>query len=163
MNSAQQQNSFIRRHLVFGWCCVLGFILLGLMLDNFHAFHVGWYMDTNHQTRRLMSTLAHAHGTLLGGLHIAFAGTLFIVGESSTRHLRLASSSLLSVSLIMPLGFLLAGIFLLEDQPGIAIFLVPVGALLLVVSVTATSFALWRGPRDTPAETKSAKPARRKR
>ena len=55
-----------RRHLRFGWWTLLLFLSLGLVLEALHAFKASGYLSVAHETRRLMWTLAHAHGTLLG-------------------------------------------------------------------------------------------------
>ena len=39
---------------------------LGLLLESLHGFKVRAYLDVTNETRRLMWTLAHAHGTVLG-------------------------------------------------------------------------------------------------
>ena len=63
----------VRRHLRFGWWSLATFGLLGLVLETLHGFKVGAYLDVSNETRRLMWTLAHAHGTLLGLVHLGFA------------------------------------------------------------------------------------------
>jgi len=67
---------YVSRHLRFGWWSLLVFLTLGIALDAMHGFKLGWYLDTVNETRRLMFTLAHAHGTLLGLIHLGFAATL---------------------------------------------------------------------------------------
>lgn len=137
-----EPNSYVIRHLKFGWCCILGFVVLGLVLDYFHAFKVGWYLNVGNETRRLMGTLAHAHGTLLGGLNIAYAATLYVVGDRLLGKAKFTSACLMSATLLMPLGFLLAGLFTLKDEPGFAVFLVPIGGLLLLISLGLTVSSL---------------------
>ncbi len=66
----------IRLHLRFGWAALLAFLALGLVLEALHGFKVGWYLDVASSTRRLLFTLAHAHGTLLALVNIAYALTL---------------------------------------------------------------------------------------
>ena len=65
-----------RRHLRFGWYALLGFLILGAFLEGLHGFKAGFYLDVTHETRRLMWRLAHAHGTLLALVNIAFALSL---------------------------------------------------------------------------------------
>src|SRR5213595_4363104 len=59
------------RNLRFGWWSLLLFLSLGGVLETLHGFKVGWYVDVGNEMRRLMFTLAHAHGTLLALLNIA--------------------------------------------------------------------------------------------
>ena len=68
--------ALIRRHLAIGWATLLVFLSLGMVLEVFHGFKVRWYVDLNNATRRLMWTLAHAHGVLIGLIHISFAATV---------------------------------------------------------------------------------------
>ena len=63
---------YSRRHLRIGWWSLFVFAALGLMLESFHGFKVRAYLDVSNETRRLMWRLAHAHGTLLGVVHILF-------------------------------------------------------------------------------------------
>ena len=65
-----------RRHLRFGWAAVLVFAVLGLTLETLHGFKIRLYLDLSNETRRLMWTLAHAHGTLLGIVNIVYGLTV---------------------------------------------------------------------------------------
>ncbi len=58
------------RNLRFGWWSLLVFLSLGAVLEALHGFKIGWYVDVGNETRRLMFTLAHAHGTLLALVNI---------------------------------------------------------------------------------------------
>ena len=54
------------RHFRFGWWSLFIFVSLGVLLEAFLAFRVGWYMDTGaNETHRLMLRLGHAHGIVL--------------------------------------------------------------------------------------------------
>src|SRR5205823_8518643 len=59
------------RNLRFGWWSLLVFLSLGGLLEIFHGFKIGWYVDVGNDMRRLMFTLAHAHGTALALVNIA--------------------------------------------------------------------------------------------
>ena len=67
---------YTRRHLRFGWWSLLVFLTLGFTLELLHGFKVGMYLDASNETRRLMWTLAHAHGSLLGLIHVLFGLSL---------------------------------------------------------------------------------------
>ena len=62
-----------RRHLQIGWWALLVFLSVGLVLEALHGLKVGLYLDVSNETRRLMWRLAHAHGTLLALVNLAFA------------------------------------------------------------------------------------------
>lgn len=130
------------RHLRYGWWSLFCFLSLGLLLEVLHGFKIGWYLDANQEMRRLMFTLAHAHGTLLGLVNIAAGLTLRTVKgfEVSRTH----SLSLLWGSGFLPAGFLLGGIIIHDGDPGLGVLLVPVGALLLLYAVWGFARTLSR-------------------
>jgi len=82
---------YARRHLRIGWWSLLCFATVGLVLEMLHGFKVRAYLDVSNETRRLMWTLAHAHGTLLSLVHVIFGLTLRTAAESLERNVRLIS------------------------------------------------------------------------
>jgi hypothetical protein len=86
-----------------------------------------------------MFTLAHAHGTLIGLIHLGFAATLRALPGWTTGLRDLASSLLLSAGVLLPVGFLLGGIVVYDGDPGLGVLLTPVGAALLFAGVLATA------------------------
>ena len=117
-----------RRHLLVGWWTLLSFLTLGLVLDVFHGLKVGWYLDVHHATRRMMWTLAHTHGTLIGLVHLAFAAAVTALPDWAPRRCLAASYCLVASGVLMPFGFLLGGLFIYGGDPGLGGFLVPPGA-----------------------------------
>lgn len=111
------------------------FLTLGFALEALHGFKVGLYLDVNNHTRRHMWTLAHAHGTLLGLVHLAYAGAIAAGGEERLKALRGASGLLLAAGLLLPLGFFLGGVWFFAGDPGPGIALVPVGGVCLLWGV----------------------------
>lgn len=126
------------RHLRFGWWSVAVFGAFGLLLETLHGFKLGFYLDVSNETRRLLWTLAHAHGTLLGLVHIAFASTVGAVALDS-RRARQASSALAAASLTLPGGFFLGGLRFYAGDPGIGVVLVPIGAVLVVFAAVSVA------------------------
>jgi len=126
---------YTRRHLRFGWWSVLVFSTLGLVLETLHGFKVRAYVDVSNDTRRLMWTLAHAHGTGLGLLNVVFGLYLSAFPDINLRNLKLISTSLVAASIVLPGGFFLGGIAFYSGDPGVGILLVPAGAVLLVAAV----------------------------
>ncbi len=135
----EQANAYVRRHLRFGWWSLLCFLTLGITLELMHGFKVGWYLDVSNDTRRLMFTLAHAHGTLFSILHIVFASTVGLRTTWPARSRNLASRCLTAATVLMPLGFFLGGLITHAGDPGLGILLVPLGAVLLLVAVFLTA------------------------
>jgi hypothetical protein len=132
----------VRRHLRFGWLSLLVFLTLGLVLEALHGFKVQAYLNIMNETRRLMWTLAHAHGTLLALGNLGFAFSTSCTPSWSGRARAVASYALIAASLLMPCGFFLGGIWIYAGDPGLGILLVPLGSVLLFVSVLLTAFSL---------------------
>ncbi|MBL8753762.1 MAG: hypothetical protein JNK15_10720 [Planctomycetes bacterium] len=122
----------------FGWWSLLVWLSLGLLLEALHGFKVGWYLDVGNDTRRLMLTLAHTHGTLLALVNLALAATLR-PNERNQARLARAAACLRVAAVLMPLGFVAGGVQLLGADPGYGVALVPVGAIFLLVGVATTA------------------------
>jgi hypothetical protein len=126
---------YARRHLRLGWWSLLAFTAFGLALELLHGFKVGEYLDVSNETRRLMWTLSHAHGTLLAILHVVFGLTVLVAPEMGARARPIISRSLIGASLLLPGGFFLGGLVFYAGDPGLGVLLVPVGALVMMVAV----------------------------
>lgn len=122
-----------RRHIRFGLIALAVFLLMGFLLDFLHAFRFGWYLGEANEPRRLMFTLAHAHGTGIALIHIAL-GAAWPQLRPSPR-LRLASNCLFAAAVALPGGFFLGGLVVYPPDPGWGVALVPVGGLLLLAGV----------------------------
>lgn len=127
-----------RRHLLIGWWSLLAFASFGLVLEMLHGLKVRAYLDVSNDTRRLMWTLAHAHGSLLGLVHIAFGLTIRAVPGRPAWN-RLISRSLIGASVLLPGGFFLGGIHFYAGDPGLGVLAVPVGAVLLLLAAALTA------------------------
>lgn len=130
------------RNLRFGWWALASYLTLGLLLEILHGLKVGWYLDVGHETRRLMFTLAHAHGTLLALVNIAAgltarAVTGFALAPNAAR-------ALIWSAVLLPAGFLFGGLVTHGGDPGLGILLAPVGALLLLFGVVRLARDLSR-------------------
>lgn len=118
-----------------GWLSLALWMVVGLLLEGLMAYKTPAYLRDDE--RRELFRLAHTHGTFLGLVLIAAAlcGQRFLLAPP-----RVARRALQLGASLMPIGFLLAGIWHYESDPGLAIWLVPVAAVLLVFAVI--SFAL---------------------
>ena len=128
-----------RHHFRIGWWWLLGFLTLGSVIELLYFLKVDWYVDAANETRRLMWRLAHAHGTLLGLVHLGFGLTLAALAPQRQKLTRLASRCLLGAGILLPGGFFLGGIVVHGGDPGLGILLVPVGVFLLFVAVLLTA------------------------
>lgn len=129
----------IARHLLFGWGLAATFIVLGLALELLHGFKIQWYLAMANETRRLLWTLAHAHGVLLGLLNVAYALSLRGFPVRGSRQ-DLVSALLMGGSLCLPAGFLLGGIVVHGGDPNLFIALSPIGGCLLVAALPMVAY-----------------------
>ena len=130
------------RNLRFGWWSLLVFLSLGGGLETLHGFKIGYYVDVGNDIRRLMFTLAHAHGTALGLVNIAAGLT--------ARHFKnfdlksSVSMSLIWAGILFPVGFFLGGLVTYGGDPGLGIWLVPIAALLLFYAVLSIAIEVTK-------------------
>lgn len=121
------------RHRVWGWRLVLVYVTMGLALAALRGLKIGFYLDPAQEVRREMWTLAHAHGTLVGIVQVLFSAAL--AKWRSWSRARLCSALLFWAAVLLPTGFVLAGIAPSVDEPWIGVALVPVGGLFLCAAV----------------------------
>ena len=112
-----------------GFWALFGFTTLGLLLEAMHGFKLGFYLNVDNETRRLLWRLAHAHGALLGLVNIAYALTARAWPRLEDG---LAGRALLCALLLMPLGFLLGGAFTQGPDPGLSVGLAAAGGVALL-------------------------------
>jgi hypothetical protein len=119
-----------------GFWALLVFAVLGLLLETFHALKIGLYLDVSNETRRLLFRLGHAHGALLGLVNVCYA----LAARSWPRLAgKLAERSLLTALLLMPLGFVLGGVFAQQGDPGASIGLAVAGGVALLVGLSSVA------------------------
>jgi hypothetical protein len=118
---------------VGGWG-LLVWLTGGIALEAMHGFKLGAYLED--PMRRLMWTLAHAHGALLSlvAIVLAWAGPL----RSLPARRALWCDRLLAIGAVtLPAGFLFGGAWHSEADPGIGILLVPAGGILAAAGLLA--------------------------
>lgn len=122
-----------------GWISLAAWISFGILIEGLIGFRTPALVDD--LVRRDMFRLAHAHGTLLNLVLIAAAICarleLIRLGRFSSRGLR-------SAVILLPLGFLLGGLWHFKDDPGLGICLVPLGALLLLATALHLAWSTRR-------------------
>jgi peptidoglycan/LPS O-acetylase OafA/YrhL len=136
-----------RRHTVLGWRLLLVFLTLGIALELLHGLKFRLYLDVANETRRLMWTLAHAHGTLLGLVHLAFAAGVRAHTSGDPPWRRRASRCLTLSSVLLPVGFFLGGIVVHGSDPWVGVVLVPIGAFVLLAGVAQAARGFAREGR----------------
>ena len=136
MRSPLQQTTGLIRQ---GWISLAAWIGFGLLIEGLIGFRSPVLLDDS--TRRDMFRLAHAHGTLLNLVLIAAA---ICARLDLIRFGRVTSLGLRAAVVLLPGGFLLGGIWHFKDDPGAAILLVPVGAVLLLMTALKIGCYVWR-------------------
>ena len=133
------------RHLRLGLWLLAVSACGGVILEALHAFKAGAYLEPGAAPRRLMWTLAHAHGSLLGILNMALGACVArgLLGRPG-RGLRAASGCLLGASAAMPAGFALGGVGIHGGDPGLGIVLVPPAGAALVAGLVLAALAVPR-------------------
>ncbi len=160
VDSSRDIARLAKRHVRFGWWALLVSLSLGITLEILHGFKLGFYLDTSNETRRLMWTLAHAHGALFSIIHVVFGLTIGVSSpHDSLRAIRVASPCLTGACILVPGGFFLGGLFIFGGDPGAGVFLVPIGAVLLLVGVFVAAFRVTRHLDFATPAREAAKPA----
>lgn len=145
MTFLETNKKSVRVHLRLGWLHLALFFSMGLALEALHGFKIEWYLGAHEETRRLMWRLAHAHGALLGLVHIALGATWAALPTLGAPRKRFISRGITVMGVFMPLGFFLGGVLLHGGDPGIGVILVPIGAL----GGIAAAVCLARAPVET--------------
>jgi hypothetical protein len=136
----------VLRHLRIGYWALALFVTLGLALEAMHAFKAPFYLDVENETRRLMWRLAHAHGTLLALLHVAYALTVRALPSTGRP---LTSAGLTAALVLIPGGFFAGGVYVHGGDPSVAVALVPAGFVALIVALVTVARAASGGAGDS--------------
>jgi len=151
-----------RKHVRFGWLMLAVFAIVGITLEGFHGFKTGWYLEDAYETRRLLFTLGHAHGALLALINIVFGVASAVLGGNLPRLLQV-SRLLLVGTVLLPAGFFLGGVGLYGADPGIGIYLVPIGALCVLLAFVIAAFSSGLGvPEAEPPQRETVRGRTRK-
>lgn len=146
-----------RRHLLAGWLGLFVYLVFGIVLETLHGMKTDAYLGPANTTRRLMWTLAHAHGSLFALINVVFAVSLARFDANRERALCRAGLGLLGGLVILPAGFFLGGCWMYGGDPGPGIFLVPLGALLMLGGVGGVVLALRPTDSTGGADSKRSK------
>ncbi|MDD9938989.1 MAG: hypothetical protein OXT09_35705 [Myxococcales bacterium] len=132
---AARRTELSRRHFRVGWTALVVFAAFGVILDSLHAFKVGFYLDVDVEARRLMWTLAHAHGLGLALLHLGIGATLKVGPVKGTPRLPVGSALATAATVLLPLGFFLGGIVVHGGDPSVGVLLVPIAGFVLFAGI----------------------------
>ncbi|HST21263.1 MAG TPA: hypothetical protein VLR90_09120 [Blastocatellia bacterium] len=123
------------RMIFQGWVSIALWMSVGLLLEGLLGYKIPAYLSD--PQRRELFRLAHTHGTFLGLVLIAAA-------LCNSNPPRIARIALRTGAVLMPAGFLLAGIWHPEGDPGPAIWIVPPAALMLIFGVINIALAFFK-------------------
>ena len=119
-----------------GWLSLALWMSFGLLLESLMAYKSPAYLDD--PQRRELFRLAHAHGSLLGVVMVIAA---MWARNAGARLSRLVILAVRFGAAVMPIGFLVAGLWHPESDPGVAIWLVPAGALPLIFGLISIALS----------------------
>jgi hypothetical protein len=123
-----------------GWASIAVWMSIGLLLEGLIGYKIPAYL--NDPQRRELFRLGHTHGTLLGILLVVAA----LILQRGADVPKAARTALRIGAVLMPAGFFIAGIWHTESDPGLAIWLVPPGALLVIYAAIAFTLAHFKKP-----------------
>jgi hypothetical protein len=135
------ETTLARAHQRFGWTVLFISLLFGTALEGLLGFKVEELLLN--PVRREFWSLAHFHGAMLAILNLVYLPWADRASLDAGQRQR-ASRALLLGSALLPLGFFLGGAMHTEGDPGIGIFLVPVGALFLLYAIGVQALAAWK-------------------
>ena len=122
-----------------GWLSISLWMGVGLLLEGLLGYKAPAYLQD--EIRRELFRLGHAHGTVLGLLVVAAALTARGFGIYFPRTTQL---TLRIGTVFLPIGFFLAGITHPEGDPGMAIWLVPVSAILTIYGTISVALSCFQ-------------------
>ena len=103
---------------------------------------------------------ARARHVLFAVVHVLFGLSIRSQPEIGARHRRMISTFLIGVTVLLPGGFFLSGVVFYSGDPGLAVFAVPIGAMLLLIAVfyIASDIPSDSGSTDQPSARTGRRP-----
>ena len=126
----------------WGYCGLFVWAALGFLLEAAHGWKLAAYLDDALVREQLR--LAHAHGVLLSLVCVTYSSAGVRMLETRSDCGRSVRVLLTAASVLMPVGFLLSVFGHAEADPGVAIWLVPVGATSLLAALGQLAIASFR-------------------
>lgn len=124
-------------HFLFqAWLGVAVWLSFGLLLESLTAYRVPAYL--NDPLRQELFRIAYIHGILL---NIILLAAVICAAQGLTLISKAARWAIGLGSVLMPLGFLLGGIWHFEGEAGLGVWLVPAGGLLSIFGVINLAFS----------------------
>jgi len=121
------------------WIGLAFWMSFGLLLEGLIGYRIPDYLSD--PQRRELFRLAHAHG---GVLSIILLASALGIGYGMTQPARMTLWALRVGVVVMPVAFLVAGIWHYSNDPGLAIWLVPPAALLVIFGIVGLALGTRR-------------------
>ena len=136
MSDKSDAQPWVRSAVFQGFVGIAVWMTFGLLLEGLIGYKIPAYLQD--ELRRELFRLAHAHGTLLSLLLLVAA---LAIDRFNITVPRIAQLLLRVGVVVLPLGFLVAGVWHYESDPGIAIWLVPFAAVLIIFGLVAIALS----------------------
>jgi hypothetical protein len=120
-----------------GFISLACWMTFGFLLEGLIGYKIPTYLNDN--LRRELFQLAHTHGTLFSVVLIVVAICLKLNLLKPNNQYQIA---LRVGSVVMPVGFLLGGIWHYESDPGFLIWLSPIGAVIIIFGIVSAFFSI---------------------
>jgi hypothetical protein len=114
--------------LMQAWVSIALWMSFGLLLESLIGYRVPAYLRD--EVRREIFRLAHTHGTLL---NLALLGAALCIERGLALPSKLGLMAFRLGVVLMPVGFLLGGIWHTEGEPGLGVWLAPLGGVLVIL------------------------------
>lgn len=128
--------SEISAGLFQAWASIAAWMSFGLLLEGLIGYRIPGYV--NDEMRRELFRLAHSHGALL---NIILLLVVICVRMQIVTASKIALWALRIGVIMMPVGFMLGGIWHTESEPGIGIFLAPLGGIMVIFGVISVAIS----------------------
>jgi vacuolar-type H+-ATPase subunit I/STV1 len=137
MTENRSAQSWIRPAIFQALVGVAVWMTFGMLLEGLIGYKTPLYLQD--PVRRELFRLAHAHGTLLS---LLLLGVALVCDRFELNTSKIVTIILRCGVVLMPIGFLLGGIWHYESDPGVGIWLVPVAAVMVVFGIVSLAIAL---------------------
>jgi len=128
--------------LLQAWLSIAVWMSFGLLLESLIGYRVPAYLRDD--LRREIFRLAHTHGALL---NIVLLGAALAIDRRLVCPSKAGLWSLRIGAILMPVGFLLGGIWHTESEPGIGVWLAPLGGVLVILGAVNLAISSYKPRR----------------
>ncbi|HEV7644576.1 MAG TPA: hypothetical protein VGO50_11580 [Pyrinomonadaceae bacterium] len=121
------------------WLSIAVWMSFGLLLESLIGYRVPAYLRD--ELRREIFRLAHTHGALL---NLVLLEAALCIDRELVRPSKMGLLSLRLGAVLMPVGFLLGGIWHTEGEPGIGVWLAPLGGVLVILGAVNLAISSYK-------------------